>query len=421
MDQIVERVEEPAFVGRDQRDRIETFGAEGDFLLVGEHVQGFHHVVDHGGDAARREMGRGAEALDAVPDLAHAVLDAPGSVLEQADHPVAEHLAGLRAADPHGGQAAEELVQLGLQEFRAGDDRGEQVFDVVPDIAEEARHFGQLGGFEQARLLDGLRGQGGHDREHVDVVLVELPVSLVEDLEHADGLAFPALQRDRDHIHGLVSGGVVDAREMAGIPRDVADDGWLSGFEDRASHAQVPGDGSAAQLLGFLSDDIAEDQLLSFVVGQQHRAGVRINDFQSDAQCVLDQFVHVDVLREGLADEAGGLELALALEQSAVLLPSRRTAPVPEVPGVRRRWAPFTRHVCLSASLLVILYIPTPSIEASGPAGSMWSWREESNLQPAVYKTAALPLSYASAQGLALCMVAYFTTGYTTSPVSLRG
>ena len=25
-----------------------------------------------------------------------------------------------------------------------------------------------------------------------------------------------------------------------------------------------------------------------------------------------------------------------------------------------------------------------------------WSWREESNLQPAVYKTAALPLSYAS-------------------------
>src|SRR5437016_13597606 len=51
----------------------------------------------------------------------------------------------------------------------------------------------------------------------------------------------------------------------------------------------------------------------------------------------------------------------------------------------------------------------------------MWSWREESNLQPAVYKTAALPLSYASARGLALCMVAYFTTGNTTSPVSLRG
>ncbi len=26
----------------------------------------------------------------------------------------------------------------------------------------------------------------------------------------------------------------------------------------------------------------------------------------------------------------------------------------------------------------------------------LWSWREELNLQPAVYKTAALPLSYAS-------------------------
>ena len=27
---------------------------------------------------------------------------------------------------------------------------------------------------------------------------------------------------------------------------------------------------------------------------------------------------------------------------------------------------------------------------------NFWSWREELNLQPAVYKTAALPLSYAS-------------------------
>ena len=30
----------------------------------------------------------------------------------------------------------------------------------------------------------------------------------------------------------------------------------------------------------------------------------------------------------------------------------------------------------------------------------MWSWREELNLQPAVYKTAALPLSYASLRGI---------------------
>src|SRR2546428_3046464 len=158
-----------------------------------------------------------------------------------------------------------------------------------------------------------------------------MPLSFVEDLEHADGLAFPALQRDRDHIHGLVTGGVVDAGEMAGMPRDVADDGWLSGFEDRAGHAQVPGDGRAAQLLGFLSDDIAEDQLLSFVVGQQHRAGVRINDFQSDAEGVLDQFVDVDVLREGLADEAGGPELALPVAESAGLIAARGPAAGPPV------------------------------------------------------------------------------------------
>ena len=29
---------------------------------------------------------------------------------------------------------------------------------------------------------------------------------------------------------------------------------------------------------------------------------------------------------------------------------------------------------------------------ASGRASLVWSWREESNLQPAVYKTAALPI-----------------------------
>jgi Phage integrase family len=31
-----------------------------------------------------------------------------------------------------------------------------------------------------------------------------------------------------------------------------------------------------------------------------------------------------------------------------------------------------------------------------GESRKVWSWREELNLQPAVYKTAALPLSYAS-------------------------
>ena len=35
----------------------------------------------------------------------------------------------------------------------------------------------------------------------------------------------------------------------------------------------------------------------------------------------------------------------------------------------------------------------------------LWSWREELNLQPAVYKTAALPLSYASLLGISLTYV----------------
>src|SRR5207244_10258145 len=34
-----------------------------------------------------------------------------------------------------------------------------------------------------------------------------------------------------------------------------------------------------------------------------------------------------------------------ALEQSAVLLPSRRSAAVPGVPGIGREWAPVARHV----------------------------------------------------------------------------
>src|SRR5207245_8105416 len=72
--------------------------------------------------------------------------------------------------------------------------------------------------------------------------------------------------------------------------------------------------------------------------------------FQGDAQRVLDEFVHVDVLREGLADEAGGFELALALDQAAVQLPTRRAAAVRGVPWVGRKWPPVTRHVRLIAS-----------------------------------------------------------------------
>ena len=34
--------------------------------------------------------------------------------------------------------------------------------------------------------------------------------------------------------------------------------------------------------------------------------------------------------------------------------------------------------------------------DACVSARKVWSWREESNLQPVVYKTTALPLSYAS-------------------------
>src|SRR6185503_5498514 len=39
---------------------------------------------------------------------------------------------------------------------------------------------------------------------------------------------------------------------------------------------------------------------------------------------------------------------------------------------------------------------PLIIIRPSGRASFVWSWREESNLQPSVYKTGALPLSYAS-------------------------
>ena len=40
-----------------------------------------------------------------------------------------------------------------------------------------------------------------------------------------------------------------------------------------------------------------------------------------------------------------------------------------------------------------------------GDSRKLWSWREELNLQPAVYKTAALPLSYASLLGISLTYV----------------
>src|SRR5207253_10670365 len=102
-----------------------------------------------------------------------------------------------------------------------------------------------------------------------------------------------------------------------------------------------------------------------------------------------------------LADEAGSLELALALEQSAVLLPSRRSAAVPGVPGIGREWAPVARHVrCRPPSHVELARgIEPPTCGLQNRCSAV-----ELRQRPR-----------------ASAMVAYFTTGNTTSPVSLRG
>ena len=50
--------------------------------------------------------------------------------------------------------------------------------------------------------------------------------------------------------------------------------------------------------------------------------------------------------------------------------------------------------------------------EDDPPASKLWSWREELNLQPVVYKTTALPLSYASPR-----KVSQTCDGQSTTPL----
>ena len=68
-------------------------------------------------------------------------------------------------------------------------------------------------------------------------------------------------------------------------------------------------------------------------------------------------------------------------------------------PSNRRRVGPEARLVGFCGGGQPLARSPRRGripFETSRLEVHMWSWREELNLQPAVYKTAALPLSYAS-------------------------
>jgi hypothetical protein len=70
----------------------------------------------------------------------------------------------------------------------------------------------------------------------------------------------------------------------------------------------------------------------------------------------------------------GGAVCLLASMVHRILRPDEKCSFLKMLGELRKRWNRGPRDNCLKC------------------CGKVWSWREESNLQPAVYKTAALPI-----------------------------
>ena len=64
--------------------------------------------------------------------------------------------------------------------------------------------------------------------------------------------------------------------------------------------------------------------------------------------------------------------------------------------GAEPRWLHLRLHQPIHKGRAAVLQVA----KRLNRQRNLWSWREELNLQPAVYKTAALPLSYASLRGI---------------------
>lgn len=111
----------------------------------------------------------------------------------------------------------------------------------------------------------GERGNNGEDRE---IVLIQAGIpSFIHDLDHANGRAIPAFERDRNHIARDGARHLVDFFEMASVGLRIGHDVRRAGRIDRSGDALMPGDGDALGS-GVFTDGMMEDQCAGVRVGE---------------------------------------------------------------------------------------------------------------------------------------------------------
>ena len=237
-------------------------------------------------------------------------MDALGGSLHHADRVVTTIPGGLSFLHISRRQALEMLVQLSLEQPRAGHHRLEEILEVVADIAQEAHHFGLLRFLEEPRLLDRQRSERRENGQQGKIMFVERSMALIQDVQHPDRLAFPPLERQRDHVPRHKTGGLIDTGKMAGTLFRIAGDGRLARLEHRPRDPFIPRDARPAWDR-LLPDRILEDESLTLRICEEHRAGLRVHLVQGGTKRRFNQLVNLGELEECLTDAAGSLELAL--------------------------------------------------------------------------------------------------------------
>ena len=153
-------------------------------------------------------------------------------------------------------------------------------------------------GLEEARVLDRERGAVGHELQQLDLVLVEGAVAERADVEHAAHLS---LDDERDAEHRLDPLLPQERVEDVRVVDVVEDHRPLLGGDPSCEAAA---DRDADALLHLLLDPErrARNELVRFLVEQEDRARVDLEDLPRPLEQRVEQLVETQVCERGVGD-----------------------------------------------------------------------------------------------------------------------
>ena len=109
--------------------------------------------------------------------------------------------------------------------------------------------------------LDGHRDLGSHDLYETDVVLIELPLTLVQHLHHTQRRGLRRHERNRHHVAGDVAHLVIDVLRVCTLGSDILRHERRAGPEDASREPLARLKLRAGQLVSLLPDHVLEDEL----------------------------------------------------------------------------------------------------------------------------------------------------------------